>query len=379
MRIGVVTTSYPRYPGDSAGNFVLELSQCIVEAGHEIEVIAAGDSKVLATPQEAPVVRVPVSPGLFYEGGAPDALSSIRGKLQAAAFSARLLKTLVPRVRHYDGIVAHWLAPCALAAVAAAPNLPIWAIAHGGDVALLRKTRMASRAASFLNRSNVHLNFVSRRCQQQFLDKAKPSDAKAILERSTCCPMGIHLPRLEESNVRKTLPATPTILFLGRLVPIKGVDVLLDALDGLKKPYQLIIAGAGPESARLQERAEALGVDVDWKGEVLTHQRDALLALADIVVIPSRRSQDREEGMPVVALEALAAGVQLVVADTGGLSEIPSSICHRVPAENVLALRSMLARVLTGHKAEFEAGHWLEERSWPIVAPRVLLGMNLLQ
>lgn len=357
----------------------MELSQWIVRAGHEIEIIAAGDKRVLASPQEAAVVRVPVSPGLFYEGGAPDALSSVRAKLQAAAFSARLLKTLLRRARHYDGIVAHWLAPCGLATVAAAPDVPIWAIAHGGDVAVLRKTRMAGHAANYLNRSNVHLNFVSRQCQREFLNEANPFAAKAIYERSTCCPMGVHLPNPGNSEVQRKLPATPTILFLGRLVPIKGVDLLLDALAGLSTPYHVIVAGDGPERERLQERSEELGVLVDWRGEVLTHDRDALLAQADIVVVPSRQIHGREEGMPVVALEALAAGVELVVSDSGGLSEIPPSICHRVPAENTLALRGAIASVLGGHKAQYQPGHWLEQRSWPLVAPQILRGLTPVQ
>jgi len=160
------------------------------------------------------------------------------------------------------------------------------------------------------------------------------------------------------------------------LVPIKGLDVLLDALSKLEVPYKLIVAGTGPQQTALQKLAEELSVPVDWRGEVLTHERDELLANADLVVIPSRPSGGREEGMPVVALEALAAGVELLVSDTGGLSEIPGSICHRVPADNVSALRAAIVSILNGATAEFRPGHWLEERSWQQLAPRILVGLT---
>ncbi|HEY5934572.1 MAG TPA: hypothetical protein VIU61_08055, partial [Kofleriaceae bacterium] len=81
MRIGVVTTSYPRWPGDAAGNFVEGHVRALQRLGHEVEVIAAGDAS------ENGVMRVPAR-GLFYRGGAPDALerAPIRSLLAAATF-----------------------------------------------------------------------------------------------------------------------------------------------------------------------------------------------------------------------------------------------------------------------------------------------------
>ena len=62
MNIGVITTSYPRWPGDAAGNFVGAHVEALRALGHEVEVIAADR---------------PTEP-LFYRGGAPDALESAR-------------------------------------------------------------------------------------------------------------------------------------------------------------------------------------------------------------------------------------------------------------------------------------------------------------
>jgi glycosyltransferase involved in cell wall biosynthesis len=191
--------------------------------------------------------------------------------------------------------------------------------------------------------------------------------------------MGVDLEHFQQlPNLRAKNPR-PVLLFLGRLVPIKGVDVLLDALPGLGETWQVVIAGAGPSEGDLRRRAQRLGVSIDWAGEVHGAARDALLGRADVVVIPSKPDGGREEGMPRVALEALAAGAQLVVSDCGGLAEIPESICHRVGSGDAPALRAVLGALGQGAKAAYQPGHWLADRGWDALGPRLLPGLGLAQ
>src|SRR5690348_13971591 len=110
MYLGVVTTSYPRFPGDPAGNFVAAHAAALRALGHRVEVIAAGGPD-RGKPRDATRggVNHPALPGeppadgkigplwihprrvgglgLFYAGGAPDALerSPLRAGLAAAA------------------------------------------------------------------------------------------------------------------------------------------------------------------------------------------------------------------------------------------------------------------------------------------------------
>ncbi len=81
--------------------------------------------------------------------------------------------------------------------------------------------------------------------------------------------------------------------------------------------------------------------------------------------------------MPLVALEALAAGAELIAARSGGLAEIPESICWPIPMNDVEALRAALQRVKQGERAAYSDGHWLEERDWSRVAPRLLPGARI--
>ncbi len=378
MHIGVVTTSYPRTPGEPAGCFVSELNDWVRAQGHELTVLAAGDSNDDDSWQPVPVHRVAARPGLFYQGGAPDALAAKGATAAAASFSVRMALEVRRRLQHCDGLIAHWLVPSAIAAVLAQGRRPIWAIAHGGDVHLLKRLGLSAALARLVDRPQLHLNFVSRALRDHFADAAG-ARAQPLLERSGVCSMGIDVARLHkarsESEARAS-GAPPHLVFLGRLVAIKGVDLLLEALAGQSASYTLSIAGAGPELGALQTQARELGIVANWLGEVRGEDRDRLLASADLVVMPSRRSGGREEGMPLVALEALAAGAQLLCARSGGLSEIPGSICMSFRDGDVSSLRETLAGALAGARAPYRPGHWLEEQDWNRVGPRLLPGLR---
>ncbi|MCL6446930.1 MAG: DUF1957 domain-containing protein [Armatimonadetes bacterium] len=114
----------------------------------------------------------------------------------------------------------------------------------------------------------------------------------------------------------------PVVLFFGRLVPEKGVQVLLEALPavaGRVPGVRLTIAGKGPYEGYLRNLAGRLGVlgRVDFVGYVDDQGRNRLLEQGWAAAFPSLY-----EPFGIVALEAMAAGVPVVVSDTGGLSDI---------------------------------------------------------
>ncbi len=136
--------------------------------------------------------------------------------------------------------------------------------------------------------------------------------------------------------------AGPRLLAVGRLAPQKGFDLLLAACARLLPRFprlRLAIAGSGPDGARLAERARALRLEhaVRWLGE--RADVAGLMSVADLIVLPSRR-----EGLPYVALEALALGRPLVATAVGGLPELlRDGIEGRlIAAGNVDALTSAL-------------------------------------
>jgi len=107
------------------------------------------------------------------------------------------------------------------------------------------------------------------------------------------------------------------ILFVGRLIYKKGVDILLEAFARVVQsvPSQLLIAGDGPERAKLQERATRLGIAdrVHFVGFQQPKDLPKFYCAADFFVLPSRT-----EPWGVVVMEALASGVPVVVSSLVG-------------------------------------------------------------
>jgi glycogen(starch) synthase len=111
------------------------------------------------------------------------------------------------------------------------------------------------------------------------------------------------------------------MIFVGRLVSDKGVDLLLRAFSALPHDcgHTLTVAGAGPEEARLRAMAESLGVRerVDFTGPLCGEALALLLNAHRIAVVPSTW----EEPFGIVALEAAACGCFVLGSDAGGLPE----------------------------------------------------------
>jgi glycosyltransferase involved in cell wall biosynthesis len=133
---------------------------------------------------------------------------------------------------------------------------------------------------------------------------------------------------------------------VARLSPEKGVDVGLRAFARLAARHpglRLHIAGEGPERAQLQRLATTLGVDarVVWHGHV--NEIDAIYRRLAVLVIPSR-----SEGLPNVALEAMASGVPVVATAVGGLNEliVPGQTGCLVAPEAPDALADAVGRLL---------------------------------
>ncbi|MCW2279088.1 1,4-alpha-glucan branching protein domain-containing protein [Heliophilum fasciatum] len=117
-------------------------------------------------------------------------------------------------------------------------------------------------------------------------------------------------------------PGEEVIFYVGRLVSEKGVQVLIEAMPQIlahRPKARLLIAGKGPMDQELRSRAYHLGVahQVTFAGFVDDDTRNQLLNNADVAVFPSLY-----EPFGIVALEAMAAKVPVVVSDTGGLGEI---------------------------------------------------------
>jgi glycosyltransferase involved in cell wall biosynthesis len=134
------------------------------------------------------------------------------------------------------------------------------------------------------------------------------------------------------------------LLFVGRLRIRKGVEVLLEALREIR-PAELRIAGDGEHRERLERRVSELGLGtaVTFLGNCDAGRVRRLLAGAAALVVPSIY-----EGMPLVVLEAMAAGVPVVASAVSGIPEVvqDGETGWLVPPEDPRALKEALEDVL---------------------------------
>ena len=349
MNIGLVTTSFPRHVGDYAGSFVGDRVQRLLADGETVQVIAAGDGggapeiehprltiTRVAAPHPGPLPASGArgtdgARGLFYGAGAPEVLE--RGGpaiwLAAARFTAALAAAVWARAHLFDVVESHWLVPSALAAVAAAPDRRHRATAHSGDVALLERIPFGRTIARRLVRAGVALHFVSDELAARFAalaGLARPLGAVTSLSP----PCASFPPRagVDATDRRQLGLARPTVLAVGRLVPIKGHDRLLRACARAQAGtgaarLEVVILGDGPERVRLGRLADQLGVRLRLPGFVPRAEVARWLRACDLYVQPSvRLANGRGEGAPLATAEARAVGVPVLVdSDVGRLAE----------------------------------------------------------
>jgi glycosyltransferase involved in cell wall biosynthesis len=358
VKILVVTTSYPRHPDDAAGSFVATRVAALLAAGHEVEVLAAGDPaatglvapRLTVTRIDHEIVGAPAqTPSLFYGSGAPERFDADPGAawLGGIAFVARLLSALRPRLgipgtHVFDAIETHWLVPSALAVVALGHRGAHRAHAHSGDVALLEALPAGATLAARLVGAGTTLVFASEDLRARFArlvaraagatTAAQVMAADVVPADSGLClapPLRLGPSERQQRNRRDGI-AGAVMLGVGRLVPIKGYDRLIRAVARLGPPGDIedgpptvVILGEGPERARLAALAAARGIDLRLPGQVSPAVVADWLTRAALFVHPCRQLPGgRTEGLPVAVREALLARVPVVATRSGGLGEL---------------------------------------------------------
>ncbi|MDE2766084.1 MAG: glycosyltransferase [Chloroflexota bacterium] len=194
-------------------------------------------------------------------------------------------------------------------------------------------------------------------------------------ERVSVAPSGVDLDRFRPGGKaaarRRTGldPDTKTILYVGRLEPFKGPDVLVRALAAIPKAA-LVVAGGGPvdEGAWwLRRVAEEAGVSerVVWRDAMPQERLPDYYVAADLLAVPSRH-----ESFGHAALEAMACGTPVVAADAGGLREVVANgvtgrlVAGHDPADYAAALTELLRDDERRAQMGAEAPAWARRFGW---------------
>jgi glycosyltransferase involved in cell wall biosynthesis len=344
MRVLLIANTLPPRDVSGVGEQVLQLAAGLRSAGDEVEVLGRGPGGARGPKMLFPLLIVP-----------------------AAWRALRRFRPHVVQVHESDGALAALLV--AVLAPLAPPEAPrplLAALLQVSYVEELRAVRPLVAGGRVLGRPGaVELRFRWLKAPLQiFLGWLTAWSADLVLAPSHATAAEIRrdyavdrvgvIPNVtgglpvESADPREPEGVEPGyLLFVGRLRVRKGVEVLLEALAGMRgsgPAARLWIVGDGEHRAALERKAAALGLPA----AVFLGRRDAsgvraLLRGAAALVVPSTY-----EGMPLVVLEAMEAGVPVVASRVSGIPEVVEDgvTGWLVPPEDPRALAGALTEVL---------------------------------
>ncbi len=330
-RILMTASTFPRWDGDTEPEFILQLAAAL---GGEFQVTVlaphcrgARREEVLAGVH---IVRYRYAPerweNLAYEGGMLHKLQSnkLRWLLVPCFLLRQLLAVRALHRRHkFDLLHAHWIVPqglvVALLRILGIFRGPVILTSHGGDLYSLSSPlfKLLKRAAlRFVNRVNVVSSSMVGPCEDLGVESER------IFVRS----MGVDL----ETRFVASTPFEDRsgLVFVGRLVEKKGVDVLLRALAHLVEEQAgqyLTIVGDGPLADTLRQLATELGCGdhITFTGPVPNTVIPEILNRARVAVVPSIVAADGDqEGLGLVAVEAMGCACAVVASDLPALRDV---------------------------------------------------------
>lgn len=365
----VLASTYPRWAGDHEPGFVHELCKRLAA---RFEVIALVPDAPDADPDGmldgVEVIRYRYAPRALQTvvpgGGIVANLRRSRWKwllLPGFMLGQYCAARRVLRTRKIAVIHAHWLVPQGLIArrLARSHGVPYLVTSHGGDLFGLR-----GRVPTWLKQK------VAADCAAMTVVSGAMRDEAARLglrpPRIEVLPMGVDLQD-------RFVPAAHTprvadeLLFVGRLVPKKGLTHLLDALPAViaqRPQVRLVIAGFGPEDAALRAQAGRLGIaaHIEFMGATPQADLPALYRRASLFVAPFvREASGDQEGLPVALMEALGCGCPVVVGNVAGvrdlLGEAADAVC--VDPRDTQALAAKIVAALHDPVAAMRRAHTL--------------------
>lgn len=322
MRVVMLSWEYPPKTVGGLAQHVYDLTLALVREGVEVHLFTCGAAGV---PDYENVNGVHVYRVTPYQVSAPDFPS------WAVQFNVAMLERIMPVLRQIGEphvIHAHdWLVAFAARALKHALQKPLVATIHATEFG--RNNGLHNATQNYISSIEWWLTYEAWKvivCSRYMRSELNyifqlPSDKMTVIHNGVNPGNFVYHPG-KMSRDFYAADNEKIVFFVGRLVREKGVQVLLDAVPQVLSQHpstKFIIGGKGPHEEQLRFRARRLGIEdrVYFTGFVNEEVRNALYHWADVAVFPSLY-----EPFGIVALEAMAARTPVIVADTGGMSEI---------------------------------------------------------
>ena len=351
----VLTTTYPRWRGDTEPAFVHYLSRGLQDA-FEVHVLAphTRNAKIMEMLDGVHVHRFRYFPVawqiLAYEGGIVPRLKQNKWlALQIPFLFFFMFWSGLRLAKKYkvDVIHAHWVIPQGFIALLIkrlySRSLRVMVTSHGADLFSLNN--------AFLNRFKTQV-FIRADCVT-----VVSQAMRAFCQNNLGVSRVIHVRSMgidcKSIFLDRVVHAERTgFIFAGRLVEKKGVRYLLQAFARLVKERpseKLLVVGDGTDKKSLIGLSQNLGLEknVTFRGAVETSELADLFNQAAIAVVPSVIAPDGDqEGLGLVAAEALACGCITLVSDLPAIRDVHDDEFLQFRQADVESLYQALVRVL---------------------------------
>jgi glycosyltransferase involved in cell wall biosynthesis len=341
MRIFVITSSYPGSDGRLAGPFIKQLHDHLLNCcsiivltphyrGGKLSEIFDG-IRIIRHPYFFPM-KFQV---LTREGGlAYNFIHTILGKIQLPLFIITQIIAAICITAWFrpDIIHSQWLIPQGLSGAICSRifSIPHVSTIHSSEITFIQRYQVAQWIARFIIKNTDTLTSVSTHRLDELFQVDGISSEKPRIQKMVV-PNGVdenfffyHRTNLEKELIKEVF----TLLFVGRLIDIKGIQYLILAIPLINRRFpniKLLIIGSGSQKEKLIRKVAELGLDrnISFIGQIQPNKLPGYYAAADIVVFPSITDDyGFTEGLPVVVLEALAAGRPIVASRIPGVCEI---------------------------------------------------------
>ncbi|MDQ0415876.1 glycosyltransferase involved in cell wall biosynthesis [Croceifilum oryzae] len=330
-KVLVVSHMYPSDVNPQSGIFVHNQTKALRDAGCEVRVVVPipnfplykkwksySDLPSQTERDGIPVYYVPTRmfPGGFFFH-------------RYGAFYIRSLKTILHQIKQefpYELLHCHTIFPDGYAGgqLKEALGVPVISTIHGSDIMLYPKKnkKIFERTIEALKGSD-HLITVSDRLRDE-VDQMVPGLPVSTIYNGFD-PNRFYPIDCEEARLRLGIPSEgKKMVFIGNLLPVKGVGYLLQAFHSLVQDNQhegldLYLVGAGPLQSSLEKEIEELNLSnrVHLMGRRPYDEMPLWMNSADVIALTSL-----SEGLPSILLESMGCGRPMVATDVGGIKEV---------------------------------------------------------
>lgn len=327
MRVLMLSWEYPPHNVGGLGKHVTELVPALDAEGIEIHLLTPrlkGGEPVSKEGSNTYIYRIDpplIDPTDFFTTAWQTNL-----KLQEAAVP------LFEKYGHFDLVHGHdWLVAFAGGYLKQQYRIPLVATIHATERGRGRGF-LPGELPRAINNVEWWLTYEAWRviCCSEYMAREVREYFETPSDKIDIIPNGVNPARFDAldgvdlSAFRKNYaaPDEKIIFYVGRVVEEKGLRVLIESTQTVLNGYgkvKFVIAGTGPQLQEFRNLANSLGLGSHYyfTGFISDEDRDKLYKVADVGVFPSLY-----EPFGIVALEAMAAKVPVLVADTGGLSEV---------------------------------------------------------